>query len=194
MGSFHINDINNNNHHKLFFILVLTSFFISNVKSFSSVLNTATHKKNGLNYHVVRHTTNNDGWKSTTTTGTCLFDTADPGTSTPTSDDAAALTEFMARAHEEKIRAMNRVEAQYKNKIEELEAKIEELEGPNTGSEATSANSFAFPATNKHLTEKVSEYRKFIGEYMIKSQVEKQLAVKAAEERLVAKYEAMSSE
>lgn len=105
-------------------------------------------------------------------------------------ESAAALTEFMAKAHEEKVAAMARVEAQYKQEIEELKAKVEELEGPKTGSEATSQNSFAFPATNKALAEKVVAYQTFISGYIVKAQAEKQKTVKDAEANLVEKYEA----
>ena len=109
-----------------------------------------------------------------------------------TQEEAAALTDFMAKAHEEKIRAMERVEAKYKDKIAELEQKVQELEGPSTASGgATSPNSYAFPATNKNLTEKVRAYQEFISKYIIKAQAEKQKAVKDAENKVTAKYEAI---
>lgn len=104
---------------------------------------------------------------------------------------AASLTDFMAKAHEEKIRAMARVEAQYKDRVAELEAKLAELERPSTGSEATSANSYAFPATNKLLTQKVQAYREFISDYIVKASLEKQKAVKDAEAKVAARYEAI---
>jgi hypothetical protein len=78
--------------------------------------------------------------------------------------NAAALTDFMAKAHEEKITAMGRIEAKYKQKIAEMEEKMAEMEllasqtTPNPGI----PNSFAFPATNKSLSEKVAAYRKFV--------------------------------
>ena len=106
-------------------------------------------------------------------------------------EDAAALTEFMARAHEEKVAAMARVEAQYKDKIAELQAKVDELEGPSTGSEKTSSNSFAFPATNRALAEKVTDYQTFISNYIVKAQAEKQKAVQDAEAKLTQKYESI---
>ena len=106
-------------------------------------------------------------------------------------EEAAAITDFMAKAHEEKIRAMAQVEAKYKDQIAELQAKINDLEGPQTGSEATGSNSYAFPATNKLLTEKVSAYQPFISDYIVKASIEKQKAVQAAEEKLTTKYEAI---
>jgi hypothetical protein len=122
--------------------------------------------------------------------------TESSSSSSPSSEDAAAvLTEFMAKAHEEKIRAMGRVEAKYKDRIEELEAKVAELEGPSVaGSHATSANSFAFPATNKLTAEKVRAYQKFLSDYVVKASAEKQRAVKDTEAKLKAKYEAIIEE
>jgi hypothetical protein len=112
-------------------------------------------------------------------------------------ESAAALTEFMARAHEGKVAAMARVEAQYKGQIGELKARVEKLEAPMTGSEPTSHNSFAFPSTNKALADKVVAYQTFISEYIVKAQAEKQRTVKDAEAKikdaeakLIEKYEA----
>ena len=45
------------------------------------------------------------------------------------------------------------------------------------------ANSFAFPATNKDLTEKAQAYQIFISDYIVKAQEEKSKAVKAAENK-----------
>eukprot|EP00980_Cylindrotheca_fusiformis_P024367 scaffold11809_cov128-Cylindrotheca_fusiformis.AAC.6 len=104
----------------------------------------------------------------------------------------------MAKAHEEKIAAMARVEAQYKQQIEDLQARVKELEGSGiettksetTVATASSENSFAFPATNKALAQKVVSYQKFISEYLVKAQAEKQKTVKDAEEKIIEKYEA----
>ena len=106
-------------------------------------------------------------------------------------DNAAAMTEFMAKAHEEKVKAMARVEDKYRGQITELEDKIAELEVLSKQTTPTSGNSFAFPATNKDLTDKVQSYRTFISDYIVKAQDEKATAVKAAEAKLTAKYEAI---
>jgi len=106
-------------------------------------------------------------------------------------DNAAAITDFMAKAHEEKIKAMARVEDKYKGEIAELQNKIAELEALNQQTTPTSGNSFAFPATNKDLTEKVQAYRTFISDYIVKAQAEKAKAVKAAEDKLTSKYDAI---
>lgn len=106
-------------------------------------------------------------------------------------DAAAALTHFMAQAHEEKITAMARVEEKFKLEITDLKEKISELETQNKKTTPTSGNSFAFPATNQDLTKKIQAYRTFISEYIVKSQEEKKNAIDAAESTLIAKYEAI---
>jgi hypothetical protein len=117
-----------------------------------------------------------------------------PGTITSTGlcsttpEEAAAMTNFMAKAHEEKVAAMARVEAIYKDQIADLEAKLEEMQAPQTAL-PSNQNSFTFPATNKALAEKVVEYQVFISEYIVKTQTEKQKAVADAEANVKAKYE-----
>ena len=112
-------------------------------------------------------------------------------TATNANANAAALTDFMAKAHEEKIAAMSRVEDKYRGQITELEDKIAELEALAKQTTPTSGNSFAFPATNKEMTDKVQAYRTFISDYIVKSQEEKSNAVKTAEATMSAKYEAI---
>jgi hypothetical protein len=99
----------------------------------------------------------------------------------------------MAKAHEEKIAAMGRVEAKYREQVAELQKKVVALETAlaSQTTTPTSGNSFAFPATNKDLTSKVKAYRAFIADYIVKAQEEKYKAVKTAEEKLKAKYEAI---
>jgi hypothetical protein len=99
-------------------------------------------------------------------------------------DAASVLTEFMTKAHEEKIAAMKRIEDQYKTQLEELHEKVSVLEDAASQTTPTSGNSFAFPATNKDLTEKVAAYRSFISDYIVKAQEEKFKAVKRAEENI----------
>ena len=75
-------------------------------------------------------------------------------------------------------------------------AKIEELEAAPTGADGqpTSSNSYAFPATNKALTEKVRAYQLFLADYIIKAQAEKAKAVATAEAKMKDKYEAIISD
>lgn len=113
----------------------------------------------------------------------------------------------MARAHEEKIAAMARVEAKYKDQIAELQERVVELEQERQQqasssttavlvslSTTTSGNSFALPATNKELAEKVASYRTFLANYVVKAQEEKSKAVQTAKGKRIAKYEAIISD
>ncbi|MGK3736325.1 MAG: hypothetical protein ACI90V_003167 [Bacillariaceae sp.] len=129
------------------------------------------------------------------TTTNSYLESSSTATKAATNDaetsSAAALTDFMAKAHEEKIAAMARVETKYRDQIDELENKITELEAAAKQTTPTSGNSFAFPATNKDLTSKVQAYRSFISDYIVKAQAEKQTAIKAAENKMSAKYEAI---
>lgn len=111
-------------------------------------------------------------------------------------ESAAALTDYMSRAHEEKIRAMASVEAKFKDRIKELEEKLEQQgESPTIqGGVKTESNSYLTPATNKSLIEKVQAYQKFLREYTVKVQKEKIEAVAAAEKKLTDKYEAIIDE
>lgn len=108
-------------------------------------------------------------------------------------ESAQALTDFMAKAHEEKLRAVTEVEQKYRAEIDELKEKLELYEADATKSTAgvaASKNSYEFPATNKGLSDKVRAYHKFISEYIVNAQIEKVKAVQAAERKLKEKYEA----
>mmetsp|Transcript_4223 Transcript_4223/g.5540 ORF Transcript_4223/g.5540 Transcript_4223/m.5540 type:complete len:182 (-) Transcript_4223:179-724(-) len=124
---------------------------------------------------------------------------------TAAEEASAALTDYMAKAHEEKLRAMADVEAKFKDRIVELEEKVAELEVSNSSSDSNSIEegnngsgalpnvsqrgSYLFPATNKDFTEKVEAYRKFISHYIVSAQKEKLRAVKESEDKLKAHYE-----
>lgn len=106
----------------------------------------------------------------------------------------------MAKAHEEKLRAVNEVENKYKKEIEDLKQKVEQLSSSSSSSSAaattaaaskTSSNSYEFPATNKEMSAKVRAYQQFLSDYVIKSQLEKSKAVAAAEQKVKDRYEAI---
>ena len=101
----------------------------------------------------------------------------------------------MAKAHEEKIRALADLDKKYKQQVEDLQAKLAEHETTTTSSTAVSSNgnSFEFPATNKELTKKVAAYRDFIADYIVKAQIAKVSAVAAAEKKLRDHYEELLS-
>ena len=138
--------------------------------------------------------------------------TASESSSLPSPEESArALTDFMAKAHEEKLRAVRDVENRYKGEIQQLKSKLQQYEGRGEGdSETTSSpsstapsassssppgsNSYEFPATNKEMSAKIRSYRHFLSDYLVKAQKEKHDAVADAEERTKAKYEAIIEE
>lgn len=73
-----------------------------------------------------------------------------------------------------------------------MEKKIAELEG--TVPIQSGANSFNMPATNKEMTQKVDEYRKFISAYIVKSSIQRAEAVAEAVQKTKEKYEAVIAE
>ena len=100
----------------------------------------------------------------------------------------------MAKAHEEKLRALREVEDRYKAEIAALKARISELESATittSGGVFTSNNSYELPATNKAMAEKVRAYQQFISEYVVKAHIEKVKAVTAAENERKQTYEAI---
>jgi hypothetical protein len=109
-------------------------------------------------------------------------------------ESASALTDYMAKAHGEKLRAIADVEQKYKEEVVELKLKLKEFETEkesSMGAIKTSANSYEFPSTNKDLTSKVKLYQLFISDYIVKAQIERVKAVATAEQKLTEKYEAM---
>lgn len=104
-------------------------------------------------------------------------------------ESAKALTDYMAKAHEEKVKAMAAVEAKYQDRIRELETKVKQLEGRSPVQ--TSTNSYEFPATNKKMSERVKQYQTFLSNYLVNAQKEKVQAVAAAEAKLKSHYEAI---
>jgi hypothetical protein len=123
------------------------------------------------------------------------LETSASATQLPTPEEsAAALTAYMANAHGEKLRAIADVETKYKAEVAELKLKLKEYEAEKdsaTGAIKTSANSYEFPSSNKDLTNKVTSYRKFISDYIVKAQIERVKAVTVAEQAIKTKYEAI---
>ena len=115
----------------------------------------------------------------------------------PTPEESAqALTDFMAKAHEEKIRALADLDQKYKQQVEELQAKLAQYETTTTKNStavASNGNSYEFPATNKELTKKVAAYRDFIADYIVKAQIAKVSAVAAAEKKMRDQYDELLS-
>jgi len=106
----------------------------------------------------------------------------------------------MAKAHEEKIRAVAAADEKNKKKISELESEVAELKErledarKNPSAIRSESGAYEMPATNKELTKKLEAYHRFTSEYVTRSLVEKHEAVRAAEKKMTEKYEAILAE
>jgi hypothetical protein len=114
-------------------------------------------------------------------------------------ESARQLTDYMAKAHEEKLRAIQQVENKYRDEIAELKRRLDRYESQEGVAIATTqarrgSNSFEFPATNKEMGEKIRAYQRFVADYVVKSQQEKVRAVSEAEEKVKARYESIIAE
>lgn len=109
-------------------------------------------------------------------------------------ESAKALTDFMAKSHEEKLKAMAGVEAKYQDRIQELEEKVKQLEARSPVQSPSSTNAYEMPATNKDLSVRVEQYRTFLSDYLVNAQKEKVQAVATAEAKLRSKYEVVIAE
>lgn len=105
-------------------------------------------------------------------------------------ESARALSEYMAKAHEDKLRAVAQCEKKYQAEIAELKEKLVQLEQNKLAAiPGNEPGSFAFPVTNKATTEKIDSYRKFIAKYIVSAQEDKRRAVTEAETKLRDYYE-----
>ena len=50
-------------------------------------------------------------------------------------------------------------------------------------------DSFEMPATNKAMAEKIEAYRHFLSEYLVKSTLQRDMAVKSIEKKITSKYQ-----
>ena len=117
--------------------------------------------------------------------------------STPLDEETArVVTEYMAKAHEEKIRALAEMELEYKAQIEQLQqqAQLDTSASPDDNEDTTANTIFSPPVTNKALTEKMEAYRNFISQYIVNAQLEKAKAVADAEQKVREHYEALLAE
>mmetsp|Transcript_16164 Transcript_16164/g.30546 ORF Transcript_16164/g.30546 Transcript_16164/m.30546 type:complete len:418 (+) Transcript_16164:181-1434(+) len=121
---------------------------------------------------------------------------------------AKILTNYMARAHEEKLKALDVLEKKKNSEIAALQQQLDDTSSlslpPSSSSSqssslVTSSSSLSSLSSEKDLaaamqeiealTQKVNMYQKFIADYVIKAQAEKDKAVKEAELALEKKYQ-----
>lgn len=120
---------------------------------------------------------------------------------------AKILTDYMARAHEEKLKALDVLEKKKNEEIAALEQQLAtakdaslslppaaaassgELTLSSSSSLALEKNVAAAMEEIETLTQKVNMYQQFIADYVIKAQAEKEKAVKEAEIAFEKKYQ-----
>mmetsp|Transcript_16165 Transcript_16165/g.30548 ORF Transcript_16165/g.30548 Transcript_16165/m.30548 type:complete len:418 (+) Transcript_16165:181-1434(+) len=121
---------------------------------------------------------------------------------------AKILTNYMARAHEEKLKALDVLEKKKNSEIAALQQQLDDTSSlslpPSSSSSqssslVTSSSSLSSLSSEKDLaaamqeiealTQKVNMYQKFIADYVIKAQAEKDKAVKEAELAFEKKYQ-----
>jgi len=113
------------------------------------------------------------------------------------SDSASAFTEYMAKSHEEKLKALKDLETKKNAEIEALKKDMEQMKSSSNSSSNSSSTSMVVQTSaapnvqgsDEDLSEKLFAYQKFMSDYIVKAQLEKYNAVKAAEAAIAKKYE-----
>lgn len=108
-------------------------------------------------------------------------------TAVPSAEESAqALTNYMAKAHEEKLKALKALELK---KDAEIKALKEQIASASSSSSAITLSNTKSSQSVEELTAKLTSYQKFISNYIVKAQEDKAKAVKAAEAAITKKYE-----
>lgn len=107
---------------------------------------------------------------------------------------AKALSEYLAKAHEEKLRAIQEVEKKKEAEIMALKQQVEQLKqsgGGGGGSAITMAPAGGDLSTlsKEQLINKVVQYQQFMQDYIVKAQEQKTKAVQAAVADINKKWE-----
>lgn len=111
-----------------------------------------------------------------------------------TADDASAqaLSDYMAKSHEEKLRAVKAAEGKKNSEIAALKAEIQQLK---TSSALATTSPAAVPAAPlaavpfSEMEAKLASYQAFMAEYIVNAQTQKLLAVKEAELKAEKKFQ-----
>ena len=122
----------------------------------------------------------------------------------PEEERAAVLSNYLAKAHEEKLRAVRSAEEKKDEEIKRLKEMLKERPETAQVVEAAPANTPTAALTiseptldpnlavmpQEYLVSLVQKYKHFVANYVADAQQQKAEAVKAAEEALTKKYEA----
>ncbi|CAJ1953398.1 unnamed protein product [Cylindrotheca closterium] len=112
--------------------------------------------------------------------------------STPLFLEPSAITEYMVKAHEDKLKAVQQIETQKNEEIKALRAELSAAQ-----QQASSSSSAITPAISGHiadmskeeLVQKLVAYQQFMSKYIVEAQQNKAKAVLAAENAMKQKYE-----
>lgn len=114
----------------------------------------------------------------------------------PTSEESAqALTDYMAKAHEEKLNCLKELEQKKDAELQALKKELEELKKSRGSSSIELAASSAPPTpvvsgSKEELAAKLVAYQRFMSDYIVKAAEQKLKAVREAEIATSKKYEA----
>lgn len=109
----------------------------------------------------------------------------------PTPEESAkALSDYMAKSHEQKLKAVKEVEEKKNAEIQMLKKEMEELKNQN-GSSAPIVHVSSTPSEGsvEDLEAKLEAYQKFMTDYIVRAQEDKLKAVRAAELAMALKFE-----
>mmetsp|Transcript_61982 Transcript_61982/g.72490 ORF Transcript_61982/g.72490 Transcript_61982/m.72490 type:complete len:333 (+) Transcript_61982:136-1134(+) len=106
------------------------------------------------------------------------------------SERAQAMSEYLVKSHEEKLKAVKEAEEKKENEIQGLRDEIETLKTSQKDT-AVLQHTGIVPAEGsvEDLTTKLAAYQKFMADYVVRAQEQKLLSVKNAEAAIKKKYE-----
>lgn len=126
----------------------------------------------------------------------CKVSSSNLYASSSAEDSAKALTDYMVKSHEEKLRAVKAAEEKKDLEIQTLKEELDSIKA-NGGSSsmelASTSSSKSITTTNESVEElaaRLASYQKFMSDYIVKASEQKFKAVKEAEMALTKKYEA----
>ena len=102
---------------------------------------------------------------------------------------AKALSDYMAKSHEEKLRAVREVEQKKEEEIGALKKELADLKAKGEGSGQIVQAAVLPEGSKEEILAKLQSYQKFMADYIIKAQEAKLAAVRAAEVATSKKYE-----
>lgn len=152
------------------------------MKFYNGILTVGILSAAGANAFVINnnnsHQQQSNLLRSSTSTSTSLAVSAE--------ESAKAFTDYMAKSHVEKLKALKELEDKKNSEIEALKKEVKELKG---GDVVLASQAPVVAGSVEELSAKLLAYQNFMSEYIVKAQEEKYKAVKAAEAAISKKYE-----